>query len=512
MSKIVIASTLGAATACLATRLLWPKMSLRFRLRVMSRLFKKFTLSNVRIPVALLEKSYAVDEEGLVTCAVEISDNKVMSVKETWAENTSIECGGAILISAFCDAHTHLIKTQVVPRNRNDTGSVNGALAAELEDQPRWKEVGDVKRRMEFAVSCAYHHGTRALRTHLDGTASEDAQVASAVWLAFDETRDKWAQRGVQLQGVANLYLPLYLQNEISIPFCDEAARHKGVVLGAYCGNVSSTPHAETVKAMKACLEAARTHGQMDCDWHIDETNDPECRGMRAAAEAIGHARKVGYTGRVVLGHCCALALVDDASDVIKELAKLSDIFIVSNPTTNLGLQDRRGTGPPFGLAIDTCTPRTPAWRGMTLLQELRDAGIPVAAASDNVRDHWHPYGDYDMLTVWGLAQAICHLDTANSEGEWADLVSVVPAKAMGLDHYTLIGSDADLVLFPSARRASELFARPQIDRIVLRRGIPQVSILPQFSVLDDLVLLKNKKPTPGRPVQRGAATQKFAS
>jgi len=67
MSKIVIASTLGAATACLATRLLWPKMSLRFRLSVMSRLFKKFTLSNVRIPVALLEKSCAVDEGNVRT-------------------------------------------------------------------------------------------------------------------------------------------------------------------------------------------------------------------------------------------------------------------------------------------------------------------------------------------------------------------------------------------------------------------------------------------------------------
>jgi hypothetical protein len=33
--------------------------------------------------------------------------------------------------------------------------------------------------------------------------------------------------------------------------------------------------------------------------------------------------------------------------------------------------------------------------------------GVPVAAASDNVRDWWHPYGDYDCLAVWREAVAM---------------------------------------------------------------------------------------------------------
>jgi hypothetical protein len=32
---------------------------------------------------------------------------------------------------------------------------------------------------------------------------------------------------------------------------------------------------------------------------------------------------------------------------------------------------------------------------------------VPVAAASDNVRDMWHPYGDYDCLAVWREAVAM---------------------------------------------------------------------------------------------------------
>lgn len=44
---------------------------------------------------------------------------------------------------------------------------------------------------------------------------------------------------------------------------------------------------------------------------------------------------------------------------------------------------------------------RTPRWRGVTLLHELRSHGIPVAIASDNTRDQFYAYGDLDMLEVF---------------------------------------------------------------------------------------------------------------
>ena len=44
---------------------------------------------------------------------------------------------------------------------------------------------------------------------------------------------------------------------------------------------------------------------------------------------------------------------------------------------------------------------RTPRWRGVTLLHELRSKGIPVAMASDNTRDQFFAYGDLDMLEVF---------------------------------------------------------------------------------------------------------------
>ena len=52
---------------------------------------------------------------------------------------------------------------------------------------------------------------------------------------------------------------------------------------------------------------------------------------------------------------------------------------------------------------------------------------MAVAAASDNVRDHWHRYGDYDLLEVFGWAVKLAHLDTAPDAGCWAPMV-----KSMG--------------------------------------------------------------------------------
>lgn len=178
---------------------------------------------------------------------------------------------------------------------------------------------------------------------------------------------------------------------------------------------------------------------------------------------------------------------------------------------------DRRGSAADHCQPIDADAPRTPMWRGLTLVQEMRAAGINVAAASDNVRDWWHPYGDYDPIAIWHAALTIGQLDTAPSEGAWADLVSDSGALALGVvaegdarggGSSIAVGMPADLILLPSSRRMSELLGRPhQADRIVLRGGVPQVSALPSYAELDDLVAQPTVRSDP-ESVQRGATAE----
>ena len=247
----------------------------------------------------------------------------------------------------------------------------------------------------------------------------------------------------------------------------------------------------------------------MDVDLHIDETNDSECCALLPMCASLRRFRQKGYTGRVVLGHVCSLALVDQSlvESAINSLRELSPITVICNPYANLTLMDRRGSGPPVGLEIPRDVPRTPRWRGITLLQELRAAGVAVAAASDNVRDSWHTYGDYDCLGVLTLAVGLGHLDTAPNFGSWSDLVTSRPMAAMGLPSTIIApGVPADFMLFPSARRASELLSRPQQDRVVVRKGKVQYSSLPHYAELDDLVAEPTKRVHASSNITRGAS------
>ena len=60
---------------------------------------------------------------------------------------------------------------------------------------------------------------------------------------------------------------------------------------------------------------------------------------------------------------------------------------------------------------------RTPRWRGVTLLHEMKAAGLRVAVAGDNCRDPFYAYGDHDMLETFTNAVKILHLD--HPLGDW---------------------------------------------------------------------------------------------
>jgi cytosine deaminase len=144
---------------------------------------------------------------------------------------------------------------------------------------------------------------------------------------------------------------------------------------------------------------------------------------------------------------------------------------VVSLPHVNLFLQDR-GAG------------RTPRWRGITLLHELRAAGIPVALGTDDVRDYFYAYGDHDLFAVLATAAIIGHLD--RPLGDWPAAITRTPAQMMGLNQtgFLRAGGVADFVIFP-ARRYSELLSRPHSDRIVIRDGRVSDAAVPDYAGLD---------------------------
>jgi len=423
----------------------------------------RYWLKKGRVPLCLLadpapDLVARADRDGLVHADIRVEEGRVRAVVPA---GTAPCCGpglhldGGMVWPCPVDLHTHLDKAHLWPRAENPDGTFDSALATVRADAVLWN-ADDLEARMDFAVRAAYAHGTRAIRTHLDSGGGQ----AGISWGVFRRLRQRWAGR-IELQAAALATPDVWLTGE------GEALADRVAEVGGVYGGITF-PHPALKTALVRAFTLAAERG-LDLDFHVDESLSPDVHGLRLVAET---AIATGFQGRTVCGHACALAVQSD-SEVEATLAvvKEAGMTVVSLPMCNLYLQDR-GAG------------RTPRRRGVTLMHEMRAAGIPIAVASDNVRDPFHGYGDLDMVETYTQAVRIAHLDRPH--GDWPPCATTVPAMAMKLawDGRISSGCPADLVLF-RARFYSELLSRPQADRMVLRDGRLVDTRLPDYRELD---------------------------
>ena len=335
-----------------------------------------------------------------------------------------------------------------------------------MEDRSANWSAEAVAARMDFALRCAYAHGTVAIRTHIDSLGNQ----LDISWPVFAEMRAKWAGK-IDLQAVALVQLDAYGTDFVE---------RMGDVVAEYGGYLGSSgalqPNARELIRRLFDIAVDRN---LDLDLHVDESGDPKARTLEMIAE---ETIKRGWEGRVNCGHCCSLAIhaPDYAREVIAKVAA-AGISIVSLPMVNLYLQGRNAG--------------TPTWRGVTLLHELRAAGVKVSIASDNTRDPFYGFGDLDLAEVFRESVRIGHLDIP--VGSWPAAITATPADVMKITAGTIaVGAPADLVLF-RARDWSELLSRVRGARVVLRGGEVLAATLPDYRELDHLF---------AKPVAKGEA------
>ena len=119
----------------------------------------------------------------------------------------------------------------------------------------------------------------------------------------------------------------------------------------------------------------------------------------------------------------------------------------------------------------------------MTRIHELIEAGVPVSCGSDNVRDAFFAWGDYDLWEVFQASVRIGHLDTRLDYAP--GVVTHRPAAVMGLTGYGRIapGSPADLIV-ASAGSFNEFIARPSADRRLIHHESFRETTLPDYAEL----------------------------
>ncbi len=430
-----------------------------------------YALGNVRAPACLIDGPLPgpVDATGLVDFHLIVEGGKIAGFLSA-ATATGLpgpDRKRGIVLPGLIDLHTHLDKGHIWPRAPNPDGTPQGAFGTVGDDRAAHWNADDVEARFEFALRTAYAHGVVAIRTHLDSLAPQ----AAISFPLFARLRARWAGR-IELQATSLAPADIFLTDQ-GRELADLVAAHGGQLgFGTRMrGETGAAPSAAFDQATANLFALAAERG-LDVDLHVDESSDPAARALPNIAKI---ARAGNFRSDILVGHCCALALQDDAQ-IEMTLDRCADagIAVVSLPSCNMYLQDRKAG-------------RTPRWRGVTLLHEMRARGLRVAVAGDNVRDPYYAYGDHDMLETFVQAVRILQLD--HPVGDWPRAVSATPAAIMKLPQAGMlrVGAPADLLLL-EARSYSELLSRRQSDRIVLRAGKPIDTAPPSYAELDAVV------------------------
>ncbi|MEM0899204.1 MAG: cytosine deaminase [Pseudomonadota bacterium] len=418
-----------------------------------------FTVQEVRLHESWLGTSgsnAASDQDGFVSAKLSVANGVIAGI-EPLPDNPL----RPVTMPCFLDCHTHLDKGHIWPRSPNPDGSFSGALDSVGADRKANWTTEDVEARMEFGLKCAYAYGTRAIRTHIDSLSPQE----HISWPVFETVRERWKGR-IELQAACLFGIDAARNAEWFYELADLVARSGGII-GAVTYMVDDLD-----ELLDLVFRAAIDRG-LELDFHADETDDIDARSLHAIAKA---AKRNGYEGRILVGHCCSLAR-QPANAVLACLDDVAEqnISVVSLPMCNMYLQDRRS---------DQTTPR---WRGVTLVHEMKARGINVCVASDNTRDPFYAYGDLDMLEVYRMATRTCHFD--HPVGGWPKSVLANAASAMGLEHGATIeiGAPADFLVF-EGRTWTELLSRPESNRTLVRNGLVVPREIPSYDELDHLM------------------------
>ena len=193
----------------------------------------------------------------------------------------------------------------------------------------------------------------------------------------------------------------------------------------------------------------------MDADFHVDFADEPEHLHVR---EIAAQTLRAGWQGRVAVGHVTELGAVPGfrQDEIIAEIAA-AGLGVICLPATDLYLMGRQDDGN--------------ARRGLTPVRRLLGAGVPVALASNNIRNPFTPVGTADLAHMAFVAALAAHMGTPADLRALLAAITLHPARLLRLPDYGLApGCQADLVAWDCAS-PEEAVATLAPRTLVVKRG-----------------------------------------
>ena len=353
-----------------------------------------------------------------------------------------LRCEGRAVTPGLVESHIHLDKALLSERAPSTEGTLAEAIRV-TGAVKRAFTVEDIRARARTVLDLAVRHGTTAMRSHVEvdpivGLKGVEALLALKAEYApaLDLQLCAFAQEGIlQAPGTEALLAE---------------ALGRGVDLVGGCPYNDTDPEAH----IDIVFRLAARFGT-DADFHVDFFDEPQHLHVRAIAE---RTRRLGWQGRVAVGHCTELAALPpaDLEPILVELAG-AGIGVIVLPATDLYLMGRR----------DERNVR----RGLAPVKRLLAAGIPVAAATNNVRNAFTPVGNASLPLMGFLLTVGAHMGTARDLGNALAMLTEHPARILHVPDYGLVvGCRADLVVWET-ERPEDIVAALTPPRLVVKAG-----------------------------------------
>ncbi|WP_039054750.1 amidohydrolase family protein [Enterobacter sp. Bisph1] len=387
---------------------------------------------NVRIDDAQPLTDVAVDN-GKITA---IAPNIPLQAKQ------EVQGEGKVLIPAFVEGHLHLEKANVMQRKANRSGTLQEAIAVTAALKPTLTGE-DIRERSTAVLRALVQSGSTHVRAHAEFDPAQGFTGFDVVMELRESFREMIDIQVVAFPQEGILKLPGMKKMMV------EAMERGADVVGAIPYNDSAA-----IEHIDYVFSLAQQYDK-DIDFHQDFADNADAMTIEYLAnKTIAE----GYQGRVCVGHLTSLGAV--TAEKQREIAALlyqAGISVMCLPATDLHL----------GARNDTHNVR----RTLTPVRVLRDAGVNVCLATNNIRNAFTPFGSGDLLNIAQLALPACHLGGADDQATVLSMLTTNPAKALGLKHYGLaVGNDADLLLLDT-RAVSDVILDLPARLMVLKRG-----------------------------------------
>jgi cytosine/creatinine deaminase len=340
----------------------------------------------------------------------------------------TLDISAKLVLPGFIESHIHPDKAFIANRTSGlrREGPSPQVLVAQLK---KTFTIEDIYERARRVMLFAIRHGCTTMRAHVEID-------------AFADLRGVEALQRVQAEfaGVLDLQLIAFAQEGIFHDEVTQGLLREGLQMGLPILGGCPYMDREPRRHIDWFFDTAEAAG-VPLDFHADSGDDPSALTCDYIAEQT-IAR--GMQGRVTLGHLCTLDMLEpDHRARVIETIRQADIHVISLPATEMHVKGR----------ADKHT-----WRGVTRLEELRAAGINVSISTNNIVNPFTPYGHPDLLRQALVTAMVAHLGNLDQMAWLLDLITINPARAIGLKDYGLAeGCRADLVVLDAADPAQAI-------------------------------------------------------